>query len=129
MVVDLSSFTRGVHSVSPDAYCDRAFHMIRSTSSSSDELRRRRFNEPDNRLVISHLGYHDAAELCRSETSVGPDFVSFMDKTFCNMETRELLPLCSRSIRSDCFDTPSKKVITKYGVISDRNYTEVIHWD
>nr|XP_036575951.1 uncharacterized protein CTRU02_14088 [Colletotrichum truncatum]KAF6782607.1 hypothetical protein CTRU02_14088 [Colletotrichum truncatum] len=62
----------------------------------------------DPRLIISSIPSHNATELCLSETSRGPDLVSLEEGVYCNMETRELLPLCGGDIITDCYDVTDK---------------------
>ncbi|EEP78502.1 predicted protein [Uncinocarpus reesii 1704] len=60
-------------------------------------------------LVVSGWPQHKAEELCKSETSVGPDFASLSDKLFCDMEHKELWPLCTNgTITNACFDVSTK---------------------
>lgn len=55
-------------------------------------------------LVISDIESHSAEDLCGSEFSRGPDFVSHYEKKFCDMKTRKTHPLCEGSVQTDCFD-------------------------
>jgi hypothetical protein len=43
-----------------------------------------------------------------SETSMGPDFVSTVEELFCDMEEREVWPLCSTQITNGCLDMDTK---------------------
>jgi hypothetical protein len=59
----------------------------------------RRAEEPhhwckENHLVISEFAEHSAIEVCESESSWGPDFVSITEGIFCDMCERESYPLC-----------------------------------
>lgn len=58
----------------------------------------------DGRLVVSSVPAHSADELCQHPMSRGPDFVSLMERTHCNMHTREVLPLCVEGVTTGCFD-------------------------
>lgn len=62
------------------------------------------------RLVTSDDSLTSAIELCGSKTSLGPDHLSFYGKTFCDMETKKLLPLCEGPDDVACFDTQSNRM-------------------
>jgi len=55
-------------------------------------------------LVVNHYEGSSAAELCAHENSYGWDIVSVKEGTFCDMENKQLYPLCSDAVTSDCFD-------------------------
>lgn len=61
-------------------------------------------------LTVSHLQRHSAKELCESEMSLGPDFVSKSEGLFCGMETAKLWPLCCDTVRSECFDLEVQQI-------------------
>jgi hypothetical protein len=90
------------------------------------------FNE--TRLVRSSRPDHSAVGLCESDTSVGPDLVSLHEGKFCDMSTREVLPLCTPGIAVDCFDDGKKSLRVRGGAISgrdapvDKDYSEVLEW-
>lgn len=48
----------------------------------------------ENQLVISEFTGHSAVEVCESESSWGPDFVSVVERVFCDMCLRRTYPLC-----------------------------------
>ncbi|KAI8624351.1 hypothetical protein F5Y19DRAFT_491096 [Xylariaceae sp. FL1651] len=54
----------------------------------------RKSQRTNNNLIVSHLRGHNATELCESENSLGPDFVSMEEGVYCNMETHEFIPVC-----------------------------------
>ncbi|PHH66268.1 hypothetical protein CDD81_7861 [Ophiocordyceps australis] len=78
-------------------------------------LQRRGMSKFQSQLVISNQQAHNATDLCLSPTSVGPSFVSLHQGLFCDMETRQLLPLCvpSQIETQDCFDMQEKKALMK----------------
>lgn len=58
------------------------------------------------RLITSNDKSTSAIELCGSETSLGPDHVSFAERKFCDMDTKQLWPLCDGpNDTAACFDT------------------------
>lgn len=85
----------------------------------------------DTRIVVTSDPSHNATTLCESKTSRGPDLVSLAEKVYCNMETRETLPLCAQDGSSaDCFDVESKQERRQsVRVMSSKDYTDVIVWD
>ncbi|KAL9112237.1 MAG: hypothetical protein Q9227_003355 [Pyrenula ochraceoflavens] len=87
-------------------------------------------------LITSNDTLTSAIELCKSDTSRGPDHVSFTEKMFCDMQTKILWPLCigSRDIRG-CFDTlshsmrPAKRILRRgEASVPDKSYHTVNHW-
>ncbi|KAH7401963.1 hypothetical protein DE146DRAFT_449881 [Phaeosphaeria sp. MPI-PUGE-AT-0046c] len=86
----------------------------------------------DDRLIVSSLSGQNATALCEQHNSYGPDFISVEEGIYCNMETRETLPLCSSSIVGECFDVDSASHISNDGAhkpsIRARNPTQVIRW-
>ncbi|KAF1976069.1 hypothetical protein BU23DRAFT_456869, partial [Bimuria novae-zelandiae CBS 107.79] len=56
------------------------------------------------KLVKSHDIGQSARELCESENSVGPNFYSYHEKLFCDMENKKLYPLCEKDGDVGCFD-------------------------
>ncbi|KAF2269182.1 hypothetical protein CC78DRAFT_605509 [Lojkania enalia] len=60
-------------------------------------------------LNVSHRK-QSAKELCESEMSLGPDFVSVDESYYCDMESGHLWPLCTKEREHDCFDLDLKSV-------------------
>ena len=56
-------------------------------------------------LVKSTMDGQSAKELCKSESSMGPDFVSIKEKRFCDMTRKKSWPLCDDETTHSCFDT------------------------
>jgi hypothetical protein len=50
----------------------------------------------ENHLVISEFAEHSAIEVCESESSWGPDFVSITEGIFCDMCERQSYLLCDQ---------------------------------
>ncbi|KAH0564729.1 hypothetical protein GP486_001876 [Trichoglossum hirsutum] len=61
-------------------------------------------NNRPGHLTISHISGHSAKELCEHPNSLGPDFVSTVEKIFCDMETGKWWPLCDATNNQCCFD-------------------------
>ena len=65
-------------------------------------------NNRSENLVISNIPGHSAKELCEHPMSLGPDFVSTVEKIFCDMETAKWWPLCDDTHDHNCFDLEHK---------------------
>lgn len=65
-------------------------------------------NNGVDHLVISNIPGHSAIELCEHPNSLGPDFVSTVEKIFCDMETEKWWPLCDAIHVNGCFDLDQK---------------------
>lgn len=89
-------------------------------------------------LIRSHFPWHSAETLCKSKGAVSPDFVSYVEDLYCDMEMRQLWPLCSNSTtQSTCFDAATNTIhrptalsnITKGDVIGNtKTYAGVYTW-
>ncbi|KAM7205175.1 hypothetical protein V8F20_003312 [Naviculisporaceae sp. PSN 640] len=86
--------------------------------------------ETDTRLVISDRPGQSAVRLCDSDTSQGPSFVSLAEGMFCNMETRELLPICVGDLTEGCFDVEKAKAASGQQArsLEGTGYSSVIEW-
>ncbi|KAF1965082.1 hypothetical protein BU23DRAFT_561413 [Bimuria novae-zelandiae CBS 107.79] len=70
------------------------------------------------KLIKSEMQSHSAMELCESSTSVGPDFVSMVEKVFCDMERKKVWRLCSSEQDVNCFD--AEKNVMRGGKVNSR---------
>lgn len=77
-------------------------------------------------LIMSNFTSQMAEQLCSSETSWGPDFVG-PDGNFCDMEKRELIPLCAVSDVEGCVevDEGAGRVIKRRTIA--RRSANVVH--
>lgn len=82
----------------------------------------------DKRLVLSGDAKHDAADLCASAHSLGPDFVNTPTGHFCKMSDKTLHPICSPTITDNCFNVDTKKLVVGGVSARDRVYSKVIDW-
>ena len=89
------------------------------------------------RLVVSSHEVHSAKQLCDSETSRGPDFVSLGEDLYCEMNSKQkkVYPLCKGGDTSDCFDlkdtlnTAAKRIVRRgQNGGPNRYYDTVTHW-
>ncbi|KAK4220838.1 hypothetical protein QBC38DRAFT_378219 [Podospora fimiseda] len=81
-------------------------YPARKAKPLGNVVRIKRKADRAGRLVVSDIPHQTASELCQSETSKGPYFVSVVEGLFCNMETSKLLPLCAKGTDSSaagCF--------------------------
>lgn len=65
-------------------------------------------------LVVSSKPVHSATEVCDSDTSYGPDFVSTEEGIFCSMSQKKKFPICghdSNSTVETCFDLKTKTLV------------------
>lgn len=91
-------------------------------------------NNADRRLVVSSLPAHSAEELCRHPNSRGPSFVSLAEGTHCDMDTREVLPLCVGGLTEGCFDleaeTAADRAMSSAGGDGTAlaNASRIIYW-
>lgn len=95
-----------------------------------------RRSTPEPVLVKSHREEHSATELCKAPNSKGPDFVSLPEKVFCDMDKKEIWPLCSDTQPFACFDLEKNTMRTApHGRrslngrnIPDKSYTKELTW-
>lgn len=89
------------------------------------------------RLITSPSLAHSAKELCESDKSLGPDFVSFHEGLFCDMSEKELWPLCETEDHTGCFDASahtmrisslSRRDQASGRVIPEKEYIEIQSW-
>jgi len=65
---------------------------------------------PANRVISSTIGQHSASDLCASETSSGPDFVSYAESLYCDMDLKKTFPLCADEDQMGCYDVGSLRL-------------------
>lgn len=74
-------------------------------SQTSSEANRSAFQKRfAGQLIKSHDRGQSAIETCNSMNSIGPNFYSYHEKQFCDMETRKLFPRCENADETECFD-------------------------
>lgn len=86
-----------------------------------------------SQLVVSQDLQHSAKELCESDTSHGPDFLSVPGKLFCDMETKTLWLFCEDGEdEKSCFD-PDTKQLRGVGIVGrdteTLGYARVTEWE
>ena len=96
----------------------------------------------DNSVVISDHMAHSAQEVCDSDTSIGPDFVSTNEGLHCS---HTIYDVCSGNATSGCFDMNSRTLKSDinfhrrtmnarsigqhfFRYVSGKSYDMVTHW-
>jgi len=95
----------------------------------------------DKRLIVSNWDTHSATDVCMSQSSRGPDFISKAENLYCDMCTKTLYDVCSATINTGCFDLPSNNlkpgpnhhaqgglVARMVGEGQDKNFSSVHQW-
>lgn len=85
---------------------------------------------------MSNLTSHRAEDMCNSETSWGPDFIS-PDGMYCDMGTKTLAPLCSNKDVDGCVEVDEmEQTITKRSFVEKRavdvahkSFTNIKNWN
>lgn len=83
-------------------------------------------------LVTSPHEVHSAKALCESDTSHGPDFVSWSERFHCDMSTKEARPLCEgdESGHRHCYHHETQSfVLADMDARVGKNYSHVVEWD
>lgn len=118
------------------------------SNGAKRKLKVRRSNQAcgnESNVVISDHVAHSAREVCDSETSMGPDFVSTKEGPYCDMCTHTLYDVCSGNATSGYFHMNSQTLrsginlhsrgvdgrligqcITSY--VPGKSYDRVMHW-
>ena len=86
-----------------------------------------------SQLVVSTDVQHSAKELCESDSSHGPDFVSVPERLFCDMGTKTLWLFCEEDEdQKPCFD-PETKELRSIGIVGrdtqSLEYARVTEWN
>lgn len=97
----------------------------------SRDLMKRNANMNPEHLVISDLPNQSAKEVCEDAKSLGWDFVSTVEGTYCDISAREWWYLCSDKVPNGCFDlekqemrgnAPGYKVLQGRDILSGRDF-------
>ncbi len=79
-------------------------------------------------LVVDDNPKHTGRDLCESPTSLGPDFFSVADGSFCRMADKTLWPVCKGNVADNCFDADVRQLIVGGVAARDSPYENVIDW-
>jgi hypothetical protein len=99
-----------------------------SVDSSRSWLASQKETPPRKNIVASHDESHSAEELCEDPMAWGPDFVSFYEGVFCDLEKRKLWPLCKGKIEKNCFDWEKRALVDKRLKKRGMEYKRVEVW-
>jgi hypothetical protein len=99
----------------------------------------KRSAQMENTVVHSTSPAHNAEELCNSEGSVSPDFISYTEGKLCDMTTKLLWPLCSDQTTIGCFDANLNRLLPDETGLDIRDlthvapkrgieYEQMVHW-
>ncbi|KAK4164067.1 hypothetical protein QBC43DRAFT_289300 [Cladorrhinum sp. PSN259] len=102
--------------------------QIRGNRGTDNNNKNKVHRKKDNRLIVSNSAAHRATELCESETSLGPDFVSLAEGLYCNMENSDIPPLCKAAGQTDCFQLEGKAHVKRDGATVEKGYDVVLEW-
>ena len=67
-------------------------------------------DRPGHLVVSDHEG-HSAQEVCGSETSCDPSFVSTSEGYYCDVSTKTAYALCSATTTTDCFNLQTQQLV------------------
>jgi hypothetical protein len=87
--------------------CPHIIHQIDQNPSTNKRQVEKRQPQPawdSNQLVVSSFPEHSAEEVCKSEFSRGPDFLSKHEMKYCDMDTKMLWDVCSSASATCCYD-------------------------
>lgn len=87
-------------------------------------------------LIITPLPHQDVVLLCKDKFSAGPDFVSLVNKIFCDMDNKRAYPLCTGSDEEICFDleikalrpAPASSRYRRDEVLPEKAYDNIVNW-
>ncbi|KAL1878532.1 hypothetical protein VTK73DRAFT_7873 [Phialemonium thermophilum] len=135
LMIHLPSFaSQDPHSSDPSSFC--GYPALRAYNGGSEIFKKRDATTadpaPDTRLVVSSISNHNATRLCDSKTSRGPDMVSLSEGVFCDMETRQTMPLCGTAAASSaaqCFDVDAHTTAQSHRSVAKKNYSKVLVWN
>ncbi|KAK7752004.1 hypothetical protein SLS62_005966 [Diatrype stigma] len=80
------------------------------------------------RLVMDDNPKHTGRDLCENPMSLGPDYVSVYDWSFCRMSDKTLWPVCRSDVTDDCFNTDLKQLIVGGVAARGSPYESVLDW-
>lgn len=104
--------------------------LAKNTSTNATQS-----SQHTRKLVISHHEGQSALDLCSSQKSRGPDFVSILEQQYCDMSSKTLYPLCSDTRKRHCFSVDHETLRMKKrrqtsdkGETVHRQYYKVENW-
>ncbi|KAG5983913.1 hypothetical protein E4U55_006696 [Claviceps digitariae] len=96
-------------------------------------------NHNPEHLIITDHAEDDVRHVCEHPNSYGWDIVSTVQNLYCDMEHKQLYPVCDGKEHKDqCFDMGARVIVPKAGIASrdefaalvpQKNYTSEAHWE
>jgi hypothetical protein len=90
------------------------------------------------KLIKSQHKHHSAKQLCESNTSWGPDFISLAEGLYCDMDQKKTWPTCNDMKQRACFDVTvdrmrlgtanNRRDLTTGRIIPRKVYSNVENW-
>ncbi|KAK5553233.1 hypothetical protein LTR46_008590 [Exophiala xenobiotica] len=83
-----------------------------------------------SRLIKTNLTMSSAVRMCEGKNTMGPNFLSLAEKLYCDMGSRELLPVCEDGTQGVCFDADQDEVVKKEGgsIETVKSFAHVAVW-
>ena len=85
-----------------------------------------------SQLIVSNVSSHSARALCESKTSYGPDFVSYSEQMFCDIDAKLLWPVCNDDEQEyGCFDLNAESLSIRMvgrDIGLAVRYVDIIEW-
>jgi hypothetical protein len=141
MKINMEKYLIGDEKMDEDVQAEDWCQYTVFSEEKEPQAKKKRSLKPHNRLVVSSNARHSAVELCESQTSWGPDFVSSEEGIFCDMDTHTTWPLCTSDCdTSDCVNMDvEKRSIVRRGLYKPRDvetppgpgsykYEKIHHW-
>ncbi|KAF2468327.1 uncharacterized protein BDR25DRAFT_203090, partial [Lindgomyces ingoldianus] len=89
----------------PDGTDLKGWSIARKKRHAKDSKSRRGIKQAlSETLVVSHFPSHSAREMCEDPMAFSWDFVSVQEGLLCDMTLRKLWPVCTPSLKTECFD-------------------------
>ncbi|KAK5033465.1 hypothetical protein LTS07_003769 [Exophiala sideris] len=114
--------------------------FIKENRTRADTRKRTSHVDFTGKLIKSKLAINSAARLCNDTASVGPDFAALSEGLYCDMDTKEIYPICKDGQVSGCFRTADNVLVGDSGEdegakVSERAvqimkaYDDVVVWE
>lgn len=73
---------------------------------------------------------NSAVELCKSDSSAGPDFANAAEKKFYRMSDKTLFDFCDEAagVRDNCFNLETQKLTVGGIAVRSESYARMLRW-
>ncbi|KAG6010741.1 hypothetical protein E4U21_004129 [Claviceps maximensis] len=83
-------------------------------------------HDPAHLIITDHVA-DDVRHVCEHSNSYGWDIVSTVQNLYCDMEHKQLYPVCDGKEHKDqCFDMKSKVIVPKTGIASRDDFAALV---